>query len=982
MKGRLKLENYPFRDESLPFAERVEDLIGRLTIDEKLQFFVTSQEAIERLDIPAFTVGAEGAHGYMHRHKPCTTFPQTIGLASSWDRRLLYEIGCVIGKEARAFHMDEGRSGNVAMWFPTIDLERNPLWGRNEEGYGEDPYLTGELASEIVKGAQGDDEKYLQVSCGPKHFIANNNEIDRHSCTCSVGARDLHEYYLRPFKKVMKDAKAGSVMSSYNKLNGIPMFVHPLLQSFIKEECGLEERGGYCVSDCMSFFDMTQTHDYLDTDEESFAMLLASGADVINEPNHDKTIDALRSAVEKGIISEELMDKHLRLILTSRFKYGLFDKPESCPFNRYTLNDILTPESIALAHRAVVQSAVLLKNDNDALPIIPEKTNKIAVFGQLANEILADWYTSVMPYTKTPLDGLRECYGTEKINFVDCRDIVTFETPDGRPLVVKGENRVLTIGEAGEAPARFLREDWGYGVNTLKEESTGLMIESGYDWPPDFRFDEERRAQLNQLVEEFPIRVTGQSSLRWMPSTQFNIIDTGTGSVYLRGWNNYYLTTAGEGEHIKVCAPYTVGDTEKFIMRTDSSWREVAAKAAKESDAVLVFGGNHPMFSAREETDRTSIELPQSIADLVALAADNNARTIFCPITSYPYAIRESASRSAAVITLPHGMQEMGTGLADIICGAVSPSAKLPMTWYDGDEQVCDIMDYDIIGSNQTYKYFDKKPLYPFGYGLSYSSFEYSDLSLSDNEISERKDIEVSFTVKNIGSCKAAEVAQLYTKISGSRVRRPIKSLCGFERIELAPGESARITLPLQSNELKIWDVTSEAFVLENGQCEIMVGASSDDIRLTASIDVIGKTIPPRSFSKNVYAYNCDTTKNVYFGEKIGDAMSAVFAKPDAEIVFEKVDAQSLTKRMRAVICAPRAGCKMEVFCDNRQIADVALPNTGTIAFHKRYLKSRTGRVEPAAWVEVSFDIPPVDGICDLSLKLSDGCGIFSLSAC
>jgi len=973
------LAKFPFRDESLPVNERIDDLIGRLTLEEKAQFFHINQEAVERLDIPEFCICAEGAHGFMHRTRPSTTFPQTIGLAASWDKRLLAEIGEVIGREARAFHMDSGRTNYASLWFPTIDLERNPLWGRNEEGYGEDPVLTGKLCYEAVTAAQGSDDFYVQVSCAPKHFMGNNNEKDRHCCSCSIDARNMHEYYLRPFKAIMGDAKACSIMTSYNEVNGIPMVIHPLVRDFIKGECKLSERG-HCVTDSTDFFEISSIHRSFDTHEESFAEMLRMGGDVINEPQHEPSVETVVSAVRKGIVSEETLDEHLRQILLLRFKYGIYDEPESCPYNRYTMDDVLTDDAIALTRRAVAQSAVLLKNDNGALPIIPEKTKKIAVFGQLARDVLADWYTSVMKYTVSPLEGLGARYGEDKIEFVECRDTVTLETLDGRPLVIKGDYCGLAAAQCGETAARFLRDDWGYGVNTLTFEENGLMLDTGFDLIPDLRPTEEEKAAQERVKELYPVHALGKTSLRWIPSTQFNIIDCGDGTVCIRTWDDQYLALSADSEYIMIERTSTPCDAHKFRITTDDSWKENAVRAAKESDAAIVFGGSNPMFSAREETDRSSIALADCLDELVGLIGGANDRTLFCLVTSYPYAIGRTAEKCAAVLTLPHGMQEMGNGLADIISGDVSPSAKLPQTWYSDDSQLFDIMDYDVIGSGQTYRYFEGKPLYPFGYGLSYSSFEYSNISLSAQSIGDGEKIEVSFDLKNTGDYRAAEVAQLYTRFDGSRVKRPLKALCDFDRVELDPGQSVRVTLTLDADELRIWDVTSDSFVLEKGTCRIMVGSSSEDTRLVSEIAVDGTVIGPRSFAREVLVSNYDSTSGTYLGRKQGCDDPAVFALEGACVTFEKVDCSTLPSVMRASVYAPRAGCRLTLSCDGEVIAEKILPNTGSIAFHGRYIKPCAASLQLASWVDVVFPVTKTSGVHDITLSISKECGIMSLS--
>jgi len=388
---------YPFLNPGLPLKERIRDIISRLTIEEKIGFFPTRNQAVQRLGIPEWSIGAEGAHGFVNREGINTTFPQTIGLASGWDRELLFKIGQISAEEARCYWKANGGKGGLAIWSPTIDLERDPRWGRTEEGYGEDPFLTGELSYSYIRGAQGDDPFYLRVSCGPKHFFANNNEIDRGTCSCFIPPRLLHEYYLAPFKAAIKKAGAVSLMTAYNEVNGIPMMLHPMLKETVKDEWGLE---GHIVTDGGDFTHTVTLHHYFETHGETFAAAVKNGADSMTDAP-DEIIPAVREALDRKLIDEAELDEHLERILAIRFRLGLFDPPGRCPYDSVDESraESAGRAAAAVSFEAVKKSAVLLKNESAALPVKPDSVKgTIAVMGPLADELRLDWYAGRPAY--------------------------------------------------------------------------------------------------------------------------------------------------------------------------------------------------------------------------------------------------------------------------------------------------------------------------------------------------------------------------------------------------------------------------------------------------------------------------------------------------------------------------------------------------------------------------------------------------------
>ena len=882
---------YPFLNPDLPLKDRVRDLISRLTPEEKAGFIPTRNQPVERLGIAAFNFGAEGAHGFVNREGQSTTFPQTIALASSWDRELLQKIGEAVAIEARAVYKMRGGLGGIAIWAPTIDMERDPRWGRNEEGYGEDPYLTGELSSSYILGAQGDDSFYLRVTCAPKHFIANNNEKDRVSCSCSVPQRCLREYYLAPFKTAVQNAKAVSMMTSYNELNGIPVMLHPILKDVVKNEWGIE---GNLVTDGGDFTQTVDRHHYFETHAETLAAALKNGSDSITD-TIDYVIPAVKEALEKKYITEADLDEHLKRILSVRFRLGHFSPAGFCPYDSIDEKDLMKDKYRDLAREAVRKSVVLLKNDDNTLPLPPEKKQTIAVIGPLADKIYLDWYSGNPPYQCTPLEGLRSLYGEDYVITSDYRSVVSFTAEDGRPLVLADtgnqKGKLLSVGRKGQQPARFFKEDWGWGSFTLTDEESGLMLEA-----PVWRKTPGGSCQH----EECAVTASGKTSLSWFTFTVFNLVPQENGMIIIRTFDNRRIASppdsAGAEEKavpVLLCDDPSQAAGELFRMKIEKEGLGEALDTAKNADRIVFIGGNNPMINGREGIDRPSLDLPPFQQEFIRKAAEVNPKIILVLISGYPYTLNDIAEKIPAIVWMAHGIQETGRGLADVLSGAFSPAGRLPMTWYEDEKHLPSIMEYDIISAGTTYQYFNGNVLYPFGYGLGYSKFVYSDLNLDKTSADKDETVIVSFKIKNSGSITAEEVPQLYVtviesencreRITNFKPKRPLKTLKGFNRISFAPGEEKNISFTLPVKELAVWDSYENRFCVREGICKVSIGSSSADIRLKGSFKVLGETFKPRKITSEIYAECFDSCANCFLHEKRGSGIPAVFSVKCAE---------------------------------------------------------------------------------------------------
>jgi len=975
---------YPFNDPKLPLKERIKDLISRLTIEEKAGFIPTRNHAVERLGIPEWGFGAEGAHGFVNREGNNTTFPQTIGLAAGWDRDLMKKIGEAVGTEARCCYIMNEKKRGLAIWSPTIDLERDPRWGRTEEGYGEDPYLTSELSCEYIRGAQGDDPFYLRVSCGPKHFFANNNEIDRGSCSCSIPPRLLHEYYLVPFKNAIKNAKAVSMMTAYNEVNGIPMMLHPMLNDIVKNEWGFD---GNLVTDGGDFIHTVDLHHYFETHGETLAAALKNGADSMTDMA-EEIIKAVHEALERKLIDEAEIDKHLERIFSVRFRFGQFDPPGSCPYDSISESDLMKDEYKSLAREAVQKSIVLLKNENSILPIKPQSAKgKIAVMGPLANELHLDWYAGNPTYSVTPLEGLKKAYG-DKIEFIDCRDIISFTTDDGRPLVlidIKDKDnppkKTLAAGGQGEKPARFYMEDWGWGTKTFTDTESGLMLEGCYarrEVVPPRREPIPPELMPKNDKTEYPVTATGKNNLQWFGLALFNIVPQENGCILLKTHDNRRVVAAETGLPVYQHDDPLPVKGELFKLKIERDGLKTTAEAAKNSEHVIFSAGNDPMINGRECIDRPSLNLPPRHEELIKCAAGINPKTVLVIISGYPFTCKEIVKKVPSILWMAHGIQETGNGIADVLSGAYSPAGRLPLTWYENENQLPNIMEYDIMHGGATYQYFNGKVLWPFGHGLSYSSFEYSEFKIDKTSAKENEIITITFKIKNTGSAAAEEVPQVYASFTGSSFKRPLITLKCFDRISFTPGEEKTVTFKMPVNELAIWDSFNNRFIIENGRCTLYAGASSSDIRLSGGFEVTGENPLPRKISKKIYAQNFDDYFNCYLHEKRGSGIPALFNKEDgAWLQFKSLDFGAGNASLFSAVVKGEFTGSIELRLDSPEgllAGTLEVPNTKDVSFYP--LPPTSYRRLPS-WGYAECNLEKISGVHDLYLLFFGKTGLW-----
>ena len=794
-----------FRDENLCIEDRVKSLIGELTVEEKFGLLSSAQQPIERLGIKERQIGTEFARGWSSHEETqiCTVFPQSIGMASTFDEELIAEAGRVAGRESRAYYNSINKS--LFGFGPTVDLERDPRWGRHEEGYGEDPCLTGVMSSSYTRALAGDG-KVKQTLPLLKHFLCNNTETDRATYDVEVSDRLLNEYYLEVFRKPIEDGGAFGVMGAYNKINGEPGLLTSLNQKYVKDKWG----GRLVVSDGHAFGMIMEAHKMTESHAESMALALKAGANIMLD-KAEMVIDAAREAYEKGLIDEALIDNAISDTLYLRFLLGEFDSVD--PYADVTMDMVNTDEDKKLALKMSEEQVILLKNDG-ILPLKKEitKAGKIAVVGPQADENFMDWYTGASSYDITVKDGIAEACPDAEIMCDHGRDFVKLKyVATGKYLRVLDDLTVKADADEDDA-ACFEKYDWGAGYVNFMDRKTKKMLAEDSD----------------------VIKCTSKDAYQWFVRPIMTPHDT-EGGVYFTSWDKRKLVMNDQLE-LDVTDE---GEAAVFEIELISDGDERCKELAKDADLVICCVGNHPVQVGREGYDRADILLPPRQEKIAKNMLEVNKNTILLIVSSYPYAVDDFDNTCPAICYTTHAGPELGRAVANIVCGKANPSGRLASTWYKKDFVFPSIFDYDIEKNKMTYMYLEEKPLYAFGYGLSYSSFEYTKFVLDEASADDSQDnLLFRVNVKNTSDTDGAEVVQIYYKKDDSTYIRPIKKLIGFTRVNLAAGEEKTVEVKADKHMLECYDDELEEFVFEMGKYSFEVGAASDDIRCTIEYEL------------------------------------------------------------------------------------------------------------------------------------------------
>ncbi|MFI9008356.1 beta-glucosidase [Actinosynnema sp. NPDC053489] len=816
----------PFRDPGLPVEDRVTDLLGRLTDEEKVALLHQHQPAVPRLGLAAFHTGMEALHGVAWLGV-ATVFPQALGLGASWDPDLVRRVGEAVGVEARGFHHRNPVAHGLNVWAPVVNPLRDPRWGRNEEGYSEDPTLTAALGTAYATGLRGDHPRYLRTAPTLKHFLGYNNEDDRCVTSSDLRPRVLHEYELPCFRGPVEAGAAVAVMPSYNLVNGRPAHLSPLIAEELR---AWAPDGLAVVSDAYAPSNVAGLQAYLPTQAEGHAALLNAGLDSFTDQDADPTlmVESVTTALKDGLLDWSVVDRAVGNVLALRFRLGEFDPPDDNPYASITADVIGTHGELAL--EAARRAVVLLRNES-ALPL--RRGTSVAVIGTHADALFEDWYSGTLPYQVTVRRGLEEF--ASSVTHAEGVDRIALRAADGRYLGVRGG--VVGLGER----ALFDRFDWGDGVWTLRDVGSRRYLGMAEDGTLVATATTPGGWDVRELFEPRPVE----------------------GGVVLRN-------VVGGADHPAVIRGSVALESVVFEVELVVDGVAAAARVAAAADTAVLVLGNDPHINGRETQDRTTLRLPW--LGLVRAVREANPNTVLVLVSSYPYALDGEEEHLPAIAWTAHGGQEQGRAVAEALFGAYCPSGRLTQTWYRSDDDLPDIFDYDIIRAGSTYLYFTGEPLFPFGHGLGYTSFAYSELTWADGVA------EVSVT--NTGEVAGAEVVQLYSSAPGSRVRQPARKLQSFHRVDLAPGESAVVRL--RTDRLWHWDVTTGRRVVEAGRYELGAGSSSRDIRSRLVVDVPGEVIGPRSGALPALDFDdCD-------GVRLVDD-EVVFTRAGAWIAFHDV---------------------------------------------------------------------------------------------
>jgi beta-glucosidase len=699
----MSAQSYPFQDTRLSEKERIDNLISLMTPDEKINCLST-RISVPRLSVKG-TRTVEGLHGLAYsgpanwavkgaKAAPTTTFPQSIGLAETWDPVLLKEVAGWEATEARflAQNAKYGISGLI-VFAPNADMGRDIRWGRTEECYGEDPFLNGTLVAAYVKGLQGDNPVYWKTASLMKHFLANSNENNRSYNSSDFDERLFREYYSYAFYKGVTEGGSQCFMTAYNKYNGIPCTVHPVLRNVTIKEWGLS---GIICTDGGAYRQLLTTHAYYPSLDIAAAQCIKAGITVFL----DNYMVPLKEALSKGLVTEKEIDEAIFRNMKVLLKLGLLDNSSQNPYTGIGISDTIAPwrkqQAADLARKATQKSIVLLKNENMLLPLKKENIRSVAVIGPSANSVISDWYAGTPPYKVSILKGIKSALG----------DGVVVRFASGN----KADSAVIAAKQSDVAIVCIGNHPLSYGL----------------------------------------------------------------------GWGQNYVSSDG-----------------------------------------------------REDVDRQAITLEQE--DLLKLVYAANPKTILVLVSSFPYAVNWSKDNIPAILHVSQSSQELGNAVADVVFGKVSPAGRLVQTWITSIDQLPPILDYN-IRNGRTYMYMKDKPLFPFGYGLTYTSFKYSGLKTDKKSIGKDDIVSISFSLQNTGNYESDEVAQLYVSFPDSKVERAAIALKGFKRILVPKGGTVSVSIPLKVADLQYWDTKEQKWALETGKVKFFIGSSSADAKLNGEL--------------------------------------------------------------------------------------------------------------------------------------------------
>ncbi len=830
-----------YLNTSYSFKERAADLVSRMTPEEKQSQLGNTMPPIPRLGVNHYDVWGEALHGIMGRNNnsgmTATSFPNSVAVGATWDPELIKRETNVISDEARGFNHD--LIFTLTYWSPVIEPARDPRWGRTAETFGEDPFLVSEIGKGFIQGLMGDDPTYLKsVPCG-KHYFANNTEFNRHSGSSNMDDRDMREFYLLPYRTLIRDDKLPAIMTAYGAVNGVPMSANKfLVDTIARKTYGME---GYVTGDCGAIDDIVRGHHYAETNEEAAALGLKAGVDTDCGGVYQN--NAL-NAIEKELLTQGDIDKALVNIFTIRMRIGEFDPPEIVPFAGIKPSRINDPSHNNLALEIATKTPVLLKNNelaktgNKALPINLKNIKKIAVLGTQADKVeLGDYSGQVEPELRiSPLAGIKNYIKDHNLN-TEIVSLTSGNTNRNTDFITV--NNFSTVRN-GEVVAE-------YDATNFDAAASGLIVASRFgrtsirgvkdgDWTA---YDNVDITDVDSI--RFNVAASGNGGLLEVrvSSATGNILATQKiEAVQQRGGFPGFARPQNVSVKINTLG-ITGPQTLVLVYReaespaTDAATLEMAATA----DVVLVFVGTD-QSTGREESDRFSITLPGNQNKLIETVAAENPNTIVVMQTMGMVEVEQFKNNPniPGIIWTGYNGQAQGTAMAKILFGDVNPGGKLNVTWHKSVNDLPDFNDYTLRGdgtNGRTYWYNNKEVSYEFGYGMSYTTFNYSNFKISKTNITPNDKITLTVDVKNTGNVNGDEVVQIYVKTpdSPAALERPIKRLKGFKRVTIPVGQIKQVSIDIDCKDLWFWDAEKGNITFDQGKYIFEIGASSRDIK-------------------------------------------------------------------------------------------------------------------------------------------------------
>ena len=825
-----------YLDPSQPINVRVDDLVKQMTLEEKASQLVNQARAIPRLQVPGYDWWSEALHGVANAGT-ATVFPEPIGLAATFDDSLIHEMAIVIGTEARAKHNQAVRAGRrdimegLDFWSPNINIFRDPRWGRGQETYGEDPFLTGRMGVAFVTGLQGDDPKYFRVISTPKHFAVHSGpEPSRHSIDVQVSKHDMEDTYLPAFRAAITEGKAQSIMCAYNRINGEPGCANTfLLVDQLRRAWGFN---GYVVSDCDAVVDIYEGHHFVKSQAEAAAVSLKRGMDnecadffTITKDDHD--YKPFVDAVKQGLLTEADLDVSLRRLFTARMRLGMFDPPEKVAYAQTPDSEIDSAAHRELALKTARESMVLLKNDG-VLPFAAG-VKKILVVGPLAEsvQVLHGNYSGTASHAVTALEGIRKQFPSAQVTFVAGTNFLRQETviptsalstDDGKPGL-KGE---YFPGSDFAGTPQVVRTDAVVDLQLFHPDPHAITPPAGMK---DFS---ARWTGFLTPAESgsYQVGLVGSMHRMWLDGKL--VVD----DAVLHDPNSQGVTLSlTKGHRYAVKIEYLRGGfgTKLVWLPVSADPSFEAASAARQADVVVAVVGITSKLEGEEMKvdvpgfkggDRTSLNLPAEEEALLGALKGAGKPLVVVLMNGSALAVNWANDHANAILDAWYSGEEGGTAIAQTLAGVNNPGGRLPVTFYKGVEQLPDFEDYAM--KNRTYRYFTGEPLYGFGHGLSYTTFEYSGMKLSNPQLQAGSPLDVEVDIKNTGKRDGDEVAELYIsfpKLPGV----PLRALRGFTRVHLKAGEQTHVKLTLSPRDLSYVNEAGDRFV-STGDYLITVG--------------------------------------------------------------------------------------------------------------------------------------------------------------